>query len=413
MSAQQNSGRKDWRWAQLGEVCEKITDGTHHSPVNGSQGTFKYITAKNIRPWGLDLSDITYIDAATHAEIFSRCDVRKDDVLMVKDGATTGRLALNTLDEPFSLLSSVGVLRPGPELLPKYLLYVLQSPSAKDRLLAQVAGVAITRLTLKKLKESCIPVAPLSEQHRIVTEIEEQLSRIEAGVAALKRVQANLKRYRAAALDWALSNCHGKSVPFRSVCAETSIGLDRGRADQSRDRSKIPYVKMNNVDMQGRVAFDDLVFIDASPDEQERFSLRNDDLLFNTRNSKELVGKIGLVKNPPRGAIFNNNLMRIRPTPELLPKFLLLQMCSQTFRSRMEHIKKATTSVAAIYARDLFTLEVMVPSLPVQERAVAEVDRRLSVVEELETQVHADLARSERLRQATLARAFAPGDRSR
>lgn len=103
-----------WKIVRLGDVCEKITDGTHHSPANGPVGDFMYVTAKNIKPWGLDLKNISYIDAKTHREIYARCDVRKNDILYIKDGATTGRAALNTLDEEFSLLSSVGVLRPGP-----------------------------------------------------------------------------------------------------------------------------------------------------------------------------------------------------------------------------------------------------------------------------------------------------------
>jgi hypothetical protein len=43
-----------------------------------------------------------------------------------------------------------------------------------------------------------------------VAEIEKQFTRLEAGVAALRRVQANLKRYRAAVLKAA---CEGRLVP--------------------------------------------------------------------------------------------------------------------------------------------------------------------------------------------------------
>ena len=48
------------------------------------------------------------------------------------------------------------------------------------------------------------------EQRRIVAEIEKQFTRLEAGVAALRRVQANLKCYRAAVLKAA---CEGRLVP--------------------------------------------------------------------------------------------------------------------------------------------------------------------------------------------------------
>jgi type I restriction enzyme, S subunit len=193
-----------WPMARLGDICDKITDGTHHSPTSGVTGQFKYITAKNIKPWGLDLSDITYIDADTHREIFSRCDVRKDDVLYVKDGATTGRVTLNPLEEEFSLLSSVAVLRPGAAIRPRYLLYALQAPHVHDRMLADVAGVAITRLTLRKLNDAEIPLAPLACQDRIVEKLEELLSDLDAGVAELKAAQKKLALYRQSLLKAAV-----------------------------------------------------------------------------------------------------------------------------------------------------------------------------------------------------------------
>jgi type I restriction enzyme S subunit len=62
---------------------------------------------------------------------------------------------------------------------------------------------------LEKYREQPIPLAPLSEQQRIVIEIEKQFTRLEAGIAALKRAQANLKRYKAAVLKAA---CEGKLV---------------------------------------------------------------------------------------------------------------------------------------------------------------------------------------------------------
>ncbi len=189
---------------RLGDLCEKITDGTHHSPVNLEAGPFKYITAKNIKPWGLDLRNVTYVDEATHREIFARCDVRKNDILYVKDGATTGVIAINTLEEEFSLLSSVGVLRAGPAIKPKYLLYALQDPKTKTAMMDNVAGVAITRLTLKKLNDSEVPVAPLAIQDRIVDKLEELLSELDAGVAELKAAQKKLTQYRQSLLKAAV-----------------------------------------------------------------------------------------------------------------------------------------------------------------------------------------------------------------
>ena len=98
----------------------------------------------------------------------------------------------------------------GPRILPKFLNYVLNSPDLRRHAKAIVHGVGRPRLNLGEIRALPIPVPPLPEQRRIVAEIEKQFTRLEAGVAALRRVQANLKRYRAAVLKAA---CEGRLVP--------------------------------------------------------------------------------------------------------------------------------------------------------------------------------------------------------
>lgn len=166
-----------WCWVRLGEACEKIFDGTHFSPKNTPVGEFKYVTAKNIKEHGIILDDITYLTATDHKAIYARCDVRKGDVLYIKDGATTGVATVNTLEEEFSLLSSVGVFRVNQQhVVPKFLAQYLNAGVTRHRMLAHIAGVAITRLTLTKLNHSVLALAPFAEQVVIVSAIESRLS---------------------------------------------------------------------------------------------------------------------------------------------------------------------------------------------------------------------------------------------
>ena len=87
--------------------------------------------------------------------------------------------------------------------------------------LEMICGTA-TRHELPSGKQSTdvrdqpIPLAPLPEQHRIVAEIETQFTRLDAGVAALKRAQANLRRYKATVLKAA---CEGRLVPTEAELA--------------------------------------------------------------------------------------------------------------------------------------------------------------------------------------------------
>lgn len=160
---------KDWEEKTLNDICSKITDGTHNSPKNYDAGEYMYVTAKNIKEHGIDLSNITFISAEFHKEIYKRCNVEYEDVLYIKDGATTGIATVNTLKEEFSLLSSVALLKPNKiKLVSKYLAYNLNSSETKSKMLSNMSGNAITRLTISKIQKSTIVVPPLPEQKEIV-----------------------------------------------------------------------------------------------------------------------------------------------------------------------------------------------------------------------------------------------------
>lgn len=77
-------------------------------------------------------------------------------------------------------------------------------------------GITQVNLNTDIVRDIHIPIPPRAEQDRIVDEIEKQLTRLDAAVAALKRVQANLKRYRASVLKAA---CEGRLVPTEAELA--------------------------------------------------------------------------------------------------------------------------------------------------------------------------------------------------
>ncbi len=163
---------------------------------------------------------------------------------------------------------------------------------------------------------------------------------------------------------------------------------------------------MNNVDMEGKVNYNNIVYVKVSNEEQTKYRLSDGDILINTRNSFELVGKVGLVSNPPPNSVFNNNLLRLRLKPVYDSKFIGLQMTSPWFRKQMVSEKKATTNVCALYQRDIFPLRVKVCSLSQQRKIVNEIDFRLSVSERIEKNLVQTIEQSESLRQSILKKAF-------
>lgn len=457
-----------WVTLPLSKVCTKITDGTHHSPTvqfqEPSENRYKYVTSKNLRPWGLDLTDIDYVDEKTHREIYSRCNPEKGDVLLTKDGANTGMVAINTLDEEFSLLSSVAVLKPDPtKVESRYLRYFIESPEGSNRLVGKMTGTAIRRIILKQIKEAEISLAPLPEQRRIVAEIEIQFTRLDAGVTALRRVQANLKRYRAAVLKAA---CEGSLVTTEAELAKSGnqkakfetgkallarILAERRQNWQGRGKYKEPdtpdtaYLPSipegwiwasveqllieplcNGVSVKGsdsppgvralrlsamsNSGFDyaDVRYLPLAESTVDDLWIQEGDFFMSRGNgSLHLVGRGTSAQKSPHPTIFPDTMIRLRLADAVRTSGWLRTLWpSRIIRSQIETRVKTTAGIYKISQPQVEGMVIPLPPLAEQARIVAEVERRLSVVEESEAAVSANLQRAIRLRRSILQQAF-------
>jgi type I restriction enzyme S subunit len=181
----------EWDVKTWKECATRIQDGTHFSPRTDENGEYKYLTSKNIRFGYLDLNDCEYVSSKAHALIYKRCSVAFGDVLLTKDGANTGNAAINTLEEPFSLLSSVAFIRCNSrELIPGYLLQVILSYNGQKLIKDAMSGLAITRITLIKINTFLIALPPAKEQEKIVALINRHDERVYAEKASLTKLQA-------------------------------------------------------------------------------------------------------------------------------------------------------------------------------------------------------------------------------
>jgi type I restriction enzyme, S subunit len=184
---------ESWDVISAGEACVKIQDGTHFSPRPGGN-QYLYITSKNIRFGHLDVSSASRIDEAQHRSIFKRCDVRKGDLLLTKDGANTGNAALNSLDEQFSLLSSVAFLRfDEKKHSAAYFLQQILTPDGQRRMQDVMAGNAITRLTLDKIKRLRFPIPPTKAEQvaisKALSDLDDLLESLEQLIAKKRHIK--------------------------------------------------------------------------------------------------------------------------------------------------------------------------------------------------------------------------------
>ena len=169
---------------------------------------------------------------------------------------------------------------------------------------------------------------------------------------------------------------------------------------------------MGNI-QDGALVFHDMKYLPQDHDEFPKLLLAPDDLLFNRTNSAELVGKTAVFKGTPRPCSFASYLIRVRFVDGCLPPFVAAYINSSYGRQWVKSVVTQQVGQANVNGAKLQALTVLLPPSAEQARIVAEVDRRLSLVREVDAEVDTDLKRAERLRQATLQGAFAGASSAR
>lgn len=154
---------------RISEVC-LIGDGTH-AKIKRQESGILYLTAKNIKPGGLNLTKVDYLSVSDFQKYFANVQsVRKpepNDVILGIIGSI-GEAYLVQPKEGFGISSSVAILRPNPEILwPPYLYYWVKSPLFQNVLRGLQAGVVQCYVSLEALGSAPIYYPSLEKQKKI------------------------------------------------------------------------------------------------------------------------------------------------------------------------------------------------------------------------------------------------------
>jgi type I restriction enzyme, S subunit len=309
-----------------------------------------------------------------------------------------------------------------------------------------------------------IPLAPTNEQRRIVAAIEQHFTRLDAGIAALRRAQTKLKRYRAvilkAAVEGKLTEAWRAEHPATESASqllerilkerhakwETDLrakGKDPAKVKYvepaapdmknlptlskgwcwvtveqvshfvrygsstktSDDASGIPVLRMGNI-QDGSLDLGNLKYLPTNHPEFPTLLLENGDLLFNRTNSAELVGKSAVYHGNPSPCSYASYLIDVRMVTGCSADYVCFFLNSSYGRAWVKSVVSQQVGQANVNGSKLQALAFPLPPLAEQEQIVAEVQQRLSIVSELEATVEANLKRAERLRQSILHEAF-------
>ncbi len=156
-----------WRMFKLDDCLELITYGFTNPMPDSEHGPWK-VTAKDIANGRIDFSTARHTtEEAFTNDLTDKSRPIKDDILLTKDG-TLGRLAI-VGEEQICINQSVALLRLKKHLLlPRYLLYLLQTPEYQGKMMADAGGSTIKHIYITKVNQLLIPVPPLDKQQEII-----------------------------------------------------------------------------------------------------------------------------------------------------------------------------------------------------------------------------------------------------
>ena len=216
-----------WEVKRLGDVCEKITDGTHQTPTYHNDG-YVFLSSRNVTSGKIDWDDIKYIDQKQHDEMYKRVAPRMNDILLAKNG-TTGIAAMVDRDTVFDIYVSLALLRPTQIILPELLLEFINSPSAKMQFNKRLKGAGVPNLHLEEIREVQISFpTSISEQKRLLSILDQSFRAIDRAKENVEKNLANAREMFEGYLSQVFSN-PGKDweeKTIEGVCEELFAGGD-------------------------------------------------------------------------------------------------------------------------------------------------------------------------------------------
>lgn len=145
---------------------------------------------------------------------------------------------------------------------------------------------------------------------------------------------------------------------------------------------KIACIRTANV--QNEIEWEDLLFVRRTFMKKESQLLHNNDIVMSMANSRELVGKVAIIKNLPHEEATFGGFLGVIRTYQVLPMFVLCLLKTQYARATLIDSASQTTNIANVSLGKLNPFLTPLPPIEEQHRIVAEIDRLMSRCDELE-----------------------------
>lgn len=215
----------------------------------------------------------------------------------------------------------------------------------------------------KLLKDISIPIPPISDQQRIVAELDCLNEMI-----ALKQEQ--LKEFNKLAqsifYDMFGRGCSQQQWEYTTI-GNISEEVKYGTSSPASPNGRYKYLRMNNMTNDGYLDLSDLKYIDITANDYEKYVVRKGDVLFNRTNSRELVGKTALF-NYDEEMIIAGYIIRVRLKTTADPCFVVRYMNLPEQKDYLRGLCRGAIGQANINAKELQAIPIPLPPLALQQQ---------------------------------------------
>ena len=270
----------------------------------------------------------------------------------------------------------------------RFLGYYFHCPFAMNYYKSKLRGTTQRRRMLPKevLLSFPIPVPPLSEQQRIVNELDVLSSIIEKKKAQLKEYDQLAQSIFYDMFGDPIENPKGWEM---NTVGELSFEMRYGTSRPACEDGKYNYLRMGNLTNEGYLNLDDLKKINVPDNEIEKCIVRRGDVLFNRTNSLELIGKTCLF-DLDEPMVIAGYLIRVRFKESILPLYFTRLFNLSEIKKKLRSMAKGAVHQANINAKELASIIIPVPPLSLQQSFASKIEaleRQKALIQQSITEV--------------------------
>lgn len=331
-----------------------------------------------------------------------------DDILIVKDGATTGKVSLVRDDFPFcksAVNEHVFIIRINNQMaFPKYIFHFLFSPSGQKLIKLDFRGATVGGISRNFISKVKLPLPSLSEQRRIADILDQADALRAKRRAAITQLELLINSIFKTCFHDSLDN--PKRIRLGDLVEEFRYGTSEKSCDQGFPTLRIPNVIGNSIDLN------DLKTVQVDLTEFKRLQLMTGDLLFvRTNGNPDYVGRCAvfnsesIAKNgfDPNKFIYASYLIRARLKKNgLIPEILQHYLACDDGRHALRSYCKTSAGQYNINTEGLGSIPIPHFSLNLQQLFLNQINAILK----LKSSHRASLAELDALFASLQHRAF-------